>query len=428
MMSGRFPFLLTVAVAMSLVFLHNAIAAPPKPMAVKPGIRSLLKIEQDYIATLNGEDAALKRGQKVDVYLQSGKKFEGVEITELQAGKQKNSFKMLGCTSAKGAKQKIQANTLLHIATEAGGFDIVQDSATKAFMALDLSRRDEQAKTRLAMTGHSLWEDPSDDDRQQSIEKSKELFQKAREMFPDHAFQFQETEYFLFFTDMPAEQIAGYIANLDTMYRQLCLAFGILPGKNIWKGKCPVLAFLDSDTFRQYEAAGMNNPSAQGAQGLCHSSTNGDVVITVYRGNDPAYFGTVLVHETAHGFVHRVRSNVHIVSWLNEGIADWIAGVAVPASNAVSRRQSDAIAMMRTTGSMGGFFEPGKRLSPTDYGTASNLTQFMLQTDANLYRAFLMAIKDGYSLEEALKLTYDTTPQDLVQSFGASIGVNDLRP
>lgn len=428
MLRFRFRFLWALAAMTWLVHLQDAAAAPPKPMAVKPGIRSLLKIEQDYIAPLGAEDAPVKRGQKVDLYLQSGKKFDGVEITELQPGKQKNSFKMLGCTSSKGAKQKIQANTLLHIATETGGFDIVQDSATKAFMALDLSRRDEQARTRLAASGHSLWDDPSDDDQKESIEKSKELFRKAREIFPDHEFRFQETEYFLFFTDMPADQIAGYIVSLDTMYRQLCLAFGVLPGKNIWKGKCPVLAFLDADTFRQFEAAGMNNASAQGVQGLCHSSSNGEVVITVYRGNDPAYFATVLVHETAHGFIHRFRSNVHIVSWLNEGIADWIAGVAVPASNAVSRRQSDAIAMMRTSGSMGGFFEPGKRLSPTDYGTASNLTQFMLQTDSNLYRAFLMAIKDGYTLEEALKLTYDTSPQDLVQSFGASIGVNDLRP
>ena len=172
----------------------------------------------------------------------------------------------------------------------------------------------------------------------------------------------------------------------------------------------------------------MNNPNSQGAQGLYHGSSDGGVVITVYRGNDPAFFACVLVHETAHGFLHRLRSNVDIVSWLNEGIADWIAGVTVPASNAVARRQSDGIAFMRTNHSMGGFFEKDKRLSRTEYGIASNLTEFMLQTDSNLYRAFLMAIKDGYSIEESLKLTYDCTPADLIQSYGNSIGVPDLRP
>ena len=77
---------------------------------------------------------------------------------------------------------------------------------------------------------------------------------------------------------------------------------------------------------------------------------------------------------------------------------------------------------------MGGFFDEDKKFNQTEYGIASNLTQFMLQTDPNLYRAFLIAIKDGYSIEEALKLTYECTPVELVQSFGNSIGVANLQP
>lgn len=417
-----------IAVVTSISTVDGLYAAPPKLAAVKQVGRTLLKIDQDYIAPLGSEDAPLKRGMKVDLYLQSGKKLESVEINELQPGKQKNSIKVLGITTSKGAKQKLQANTLLHVATDEGGFDFVHDPASKSYLALDLARRDELASARLAKTGHSLWEDPSDEVRKSAIEESKALFQKAKDLFPDHAFQFQETEFYLFFTDMPADQIAGYVANLDTMYRQLCVAFGILPDKNIWKGKCAVIAFLESDTFQKFEVAGMRNQASAGAQGLCHSAGDGGVVITVYRGNDPAYFASVLVHETAHGFVHRFRSNVHITSWLNEGIADWIAGVAVPATNAISRRQSDGIAFMRTNGSMGGFFDEGKKLTPTDYGIASNLTQFMLQSDPNLYRAFLTGIKDGYSIEEALKLTYGATPFELIQSFGNSIGISELRP
>lgn len=419
---------IVIASAICVLSSIAAFAAPPKPVALKPGVRKLLKIEQEYVASLSDSDPFLKKGMKADVYLHSGKRFEGVEITEVQLGKPKNSLKLLGCTSSKGVKQKIQPNTVMHIATEERGFDIVQDPASKSFVALDLARRDEQAAARLAAKGHHLWEEPSDEVRKETIEDAKKLFEKARELFPDHQFQLQETEYFLFFTDMPAEQIAGYVANLDTMYRQLCLAFGILPGKNIWKGKCPVLAFLDKDTFNKFEVAGMRNQGSEGAQGLCHGMNDGRVVITVYRGNDPAYFAVVLVHETAHGFIHRLRSTVHIDAWLNEGIADWIAGVAVPASDAVGRRQADGVALMRTDGSMGGFFDKSKKLTPTDYGIASNLTQFMLQTDANLYRAFLMAIKDGYPIDEALKLTYDVTPAELVHGYGNSIGISDLRP
>ena len=402
--------------------------APPKSTGVKPGVRGLLKMEQEYVATLGGDDSPLKSGMKVDIYLQAGKKFDQVEITDLLPGKEKNSLKVIACKSTKGAKQKIQANTLLHIATENNGFDIVQDPSTKAFLALDLARRDELTKKRLEKQGHQLWQDSSDAERKDAIEDAKKLFEKAKELFPDHQFQLEETEFFLFFTDMPANQIAGYVSSLDAMYRQLCVAFGVRPGKNIWKGKCPILAFLERDDFQKFEMSAMNNPDTKRAQGLHHGMSDGRVVVTVYRGNSPAYFATILVHETAHGFVHRLRSIVHITGWLNEGIADWIAGVAVPANDAVSRRQTSAIAQMRSSSSMGGFFDPEKTFDATDYGIASSLTQFMLQSDSNLYRAFLMGIKDGYSIEESLKLTYNCTPADLVQSFGESIGVPDLRP
>jgi hypothetical protein len=421
----------TLIVAMIILSGHaerDTSGAPAKVQGVKLGIRTLLKIEQDYIAPLGGDEPPLKKEMKLDLYLQSGKKLDGVEMTDLQLGKPKNSFKFLSCTLAKGGKQKLAANTLLHIVAEDRVFDVVQDPSTKAFVLLDLTRRDELAKARLAKTGHMLWEEPSREERDETMDEAKKLFKRAQELFPNREFLMQETEFYLFFTDMPVEQVAGYVANLDTMYRQLCLAFGILPDKNIWKGKCPILAFLDAEMFHQFEATVMNNPNSKGAQGLHHGSNDGSVVVTVYRGNDPAYFAATLVHETAHGFVHRLRSNVDIIGWLNEAIAEWITGVSVPATNAVSRRQSDGIAFMRTNHSMGGFFEPEKRLTPIEYGIASSLTEFMLQSDSNLYRAFLMAIKDGYSLEESLKLTYDCTPGELIHSFGNSIGIPDLTP
>ena len=37
---------------------------------------------------------------------------------------------------------------------------------------------------------------------------------------------------------------------------------------------------------------------------LSHLQTNGDVIISCFRGNDPNDFGQMLVHETSHGFIH----------------------------------------------------------------------------------------------------------------------------
>jgi hypothetical protein len=73
----------------------------------------------------------------------------------------------------KGGKQKLAANTLLHVVAEDRVFDVVQDPSTKAFVMLDLARRDELAKARLAKTGHELWDEPSREVREETIEEAK---------------------------------------------------------------------------------------------------------------------------------------------------------------------------------------------------------------------------------------------------------------
>jgi hypothetical protein len=78
---------------------------------------------------------------------------------------------------------------------------------------------------------------------------------------------------------------------------------------------------------------------------------------------------------------------------------------------------------------MGGdFFREQGNIDGEQYGVTSSLAEFMIETNPNLYRAFLLGIKEGHSIEESLKLTYGGTPADLVQSFGRSIGIPNLKP
>lgn len=411
-----------------MLFVNLGDAAPKKVVGVRPGIRYLLKIEKEYIAAIDKDDTPIKKGAKVDVYLQSGDKLGEAEITEVLLGKPKYSLKSLSVVTNKGAKRKLSPNTILHIATDDIVFDVVQDKDTRTFVLLDLAKRDELAQKRLDKTGNSLWKEPTEEERKAAIDEANELFKNVRIQFGDQGFRQHETKFYMFLTDMPDEQVGGYIANLDDMYQQLCLAFGILPDKNIWLGKCPVVVFVEREQFIIFENTLMNNKSPERAQGLFHGDSNGKVVISAYRGNDPAFFGSVLVHETAHGFMHRLRSNVHIDSWLNEGVAEWIANVAVPASTAVPRRRSDGIAQLRTTHTLAGLFSNKANITSNEYGISSSMVDFMLQTDPNLFRAFLMAIKDGYTVKEALNLTFETDFDGLAQSYGTSIGVPNLTP
>ena len=238
-----------------------------------------------------------------------------------------------------------------------------------------------------------------------------------------------ETRFFMVLSDIPPAQVAPYVASLDAMYSKLSSAFGGPKDKNIWLGKCMVLVFLNEESFHAFERTFMNNSDTDGAQGLHHAASDGRAIISCYRGNNPSYFAVVLVHETAHGFLHRLRSTVHIPPWINEGIADWVAGAIVTQSKAVTERQKEGVDRLRQTGSLGvNIYEERASLQPWQYGIASNLTNFMLQMDAGRYRTFILGIKEGFTPEEALNRAYGITPAELLTQYGRSIGLNNIRP
>jgi hypothetical protein len=407
----------------------EAFAAPPRITGIKPVPRSILKLERDFIAPVDTDNATIKKGAVVDVLLLSGKKYEGLEIAAILTAKEPGTFRGLSFKPSKGNPTKLTPSTLYQLRTAERTFDVVADAASKAFVLLDLTLRSEQAEQRLESKGHRVWPEPSRDDVQSALDQYEELYAKAKAMFPGSRFTRTETQFFIFYTDMPPGQVAGYIASLDAMYQQLCTLFGLPKDTNIWLGKCPIFAFLQKESFLQFEAAAMNNPESPEVAGLCHQDSRGRVITVCARGDNPVFFAVVLVHETAHGFVHRMRSSGRLPPWMDEGLADWIAQVAVPQSDHVSNRLNEAVPQVRASGSLGGdFLEDRGRIERWQYGIAASMTQFLLTTDANAYRAMITGIKEGHTWREALELTYGVTPEELVAAYGRAVGLPGLRP
>ena len=135
-------------------------------------------------------------------------------------------------------------------------------------------------------------------------------------------------------TDIPAAQMAPYVASLDAMHDFLCDLYGIPRGEPVWKGKCLVLAFLKEEDFTAFEHRFMQT-QMKGAHGNCHPTSDRRVVMACHRGDDPSTFAHMLVHETSHGFNHRWMSPTHLPNWLNEGIAEWAGTQVVPACRQV---------------------------------------------------------------------------------------------
>lgn len=418
-----------LGLALIALMATNAAAAPPRIAGAKATPRSILKFERDYITEL-GENGPLKKGSILELRLLSGKVYEDMELVDVQRAKDASSFRGLTFKPGKGQPAKLAPNTLYELCVRDGGdYDVVADPTTKAWVLLDRQKRDTIAEGRLADKRQTLWKPPTEEENTAAIKHFDELADKVQKAFPTQKFVRQETQYFIVYTDMPFAQIGGYIANLDSMYQQLCTLFSIPKETNIWVGKCPVFCFLNREHFAQFEAEFMNNPQVQGIAGLNHQFSDGKVLTSVYRGNDPVFFASVLVHETSHGFLHRIRSSGRIPLWMNEGLSEWIAQVVVPQSDHVQGRFSEALPILRTQGSLGGdFLNEDGRIESWQYGAAAVLTQFLISNDANAYRAMITAIKEGYTWQEALDLTFGLKPEELTVAFGRSIGVPQLRP
>ena len=151
------------------------------------------------------------------------------------------------------------------------------------------------------------------------------------------------------------------------------------------------------------------------------------MIISCFRGNDPDFFASVLVHETSHGFVHRYQSSARVNTWINEGIAEWVAAAVVRTDDTVVRRQRDAAARVKQIGNLGAnFFENG-RVEEWQYGAATTIVDMLLKIDGKKYRQFIDGIKEGLDWQESLKEAFKMTPDELVTRYGQFIGAPNLR-
>jgi hypothetical protein len=149
-----------------------------------------------------------------------------------------------------------------------------------------------------------------------------------------------------------------------------------------------------------------------------------------HRGSDASAFAHVLVHETSHGFNHRWMSQQPLPNWLNEGIAEWVGTQVVPNCRQVPMKEARAVEFMRAGGGLGeNFFAvgPDHHIEAVQYGIASGLVKFMVARDRKKFAAFVRGIKEGLSVEESLRASFDASPADLVAAYGRAVGVPGLK-
>lgn len=368
-------------------------------------------------------------GKKANVLTSNGKEEVDVEITRFFTGRDESHIKSMEVKAENATRGKrLFATRLVEMKVEDKTYQFQYLPSLKAAAIEDMSRKNAAISEKLRASNEEFWDEIPEDEQLKYVDEYKEFLKKVGTHFSGFNMQLYETKYFLFYTDMPAKQVAPYLVQLDKMNELLGQSFGFKPGHNIWRGKAVVVAFLAKQAFLEFEEEFYNRTETGNAIGLCHSHGDGKVIVSCYRGNDPNFFGAVLVHETAHGYIHRYKSTVPIPTWINEGIADWIAMMIVPSSKEVRFRQTEAASRLRQSHTFGGQFFNNDRLDGWQYGSASAIIQLMLKANPEQFKLFFNGIKEGLTWQDSLQRAYGLTVEQLCQAYGQTIGIPRLTP
>lgn len=374
-------------------------------------------------------------GKTIDLKLTGDRSLGAVKVDKVIPGTAAGAIRSLTVRPDSPPRPQILgAQQVEEIIVDGTPLDVAYDKKTRELAHSPEKRQARLARQaaideRLAAKRAHYWEEISPEDQEKYVAEQKEFLEKTKTTM-NLPLQLVETKYFLFYTDIAPNSVGVYIAYLDSMYENLTKAFNFPQGKNIWRGKCPVVAFQNESDYRRFESQVMNAPGSETTQGRCHNYSDGRVVMSCFKGDDEAFFAVILVHETSHGFIHRYKTSIHIPPWINEGIADWVAGTVVGKhDDEVRRRQFDAVDRIRTSGTLGGsFYTDGADLERWQYGTASSLVEILLRIDGKKYRKLIDNVKEGMPSEEALRDAYGFGFVELTQRYGALARVPNLQP
>lgn len=279
-----------------------------------------------------------------------------------------------------------------------------------------------------------FWGELSDELMRSSVDELKSRMLEAQKSMNLRLAVYEDaSDYFLFYSDLPASEARQWAGLLDEMYDKLTDIFDIERGTNIYRGRGLIVVFADEADYHRYQMVVHGFAGSRNTAGLCRSFGDGHVEVTFYKQRNQLNFARVLVHEAVHSFLHRYRSYPRIDSWINEGLAEYVSAVLVEGrgygESDFAQRLADGERALRELRTLGGnsFFYAG-HIQGWQYPVAQLLTGFMIRQDGNRYRAFINAIKGGKPWDQAIEEDYGVSVERLVDAFGRSLRIRDLRP
>lgn len=219
-----------------------------------------------------------------------------------------------------------------------------------------------------------------------------------------------KTAHFIIFTNWDSREHSFLKNNCENAYTAVSRQFDIPIIENVFVGLLPVFMFDTKDQFIKYanDFDKFDVPKTWLGYFSQHADGSGHMVMwkpdTKKLAVDQAevQWAHTLTHEFTHAFVSRYRSNQRIPRWLNEGLAEVIAGVPFP------RPGTHNYAKMMA----GKKFEfqdlfDDKKLPPGEmYPVMQTMVEALIQEDRKAFLKMFDDIKDGMDPEAAMRKNY----------------------
>lgn len=239
-----------------------------------------------------------------------------------------------------------------------------------------------------------------------------------------------ETDYFLFYSDLPRLKAAKWARMLDRTYDEISKIVGRRDGRNIFWGKAAVLVFKDQDRFRLVEAETFGQLVPLKVTGMCHP-VGPKVFISCYATAQDDELAATLVRELVHGYLHRFGTAKRLPAWANEGFAEHLVAELVKADSPDSAIRRAGLQFIRGGGNVQAVLDlryaddtwPG----PNDIGRAVGflLIELMIRENPAGFGAWVRAVKQGADWPQALRDRFGVSRRRLVGTFVQYYLVND---
>ena len=233
-----------------------------------------------------------------------------------------------------------------------------------------------------------------------------------------------ETSHFILHTDLASSaDVDSFRSHSESSYDWLYNALDVRYHDKIWNGKCEVFLFERQGDFQRYAASVDGFAGGAGAGGYfrwqgasCH--------IAFFKPDPRASHTvfTVFAHELTHAFVEcRVHHGVKL--WLNEGLAEYLASLQPEGGDKVSDFHRQDLKRMMQAGGLPALSQicamSGPTLDVAFYSQSWSVVKYLISTDPSFkkFHAFIRALKQGKSDEDAIKEAYGQTLDQVGQAW-----------